>query len=151
MTQDNNKIDPNQWLADYENVLANPPEEHDFLLTEDGQPICINIEFTDGQSPFAFGRAYVPDTYGKDPEWYARSIENDSKHGWKAILTHRSRQELLRRYKIPSYNKLPIKKLRVVRKSDSGKALVVEIVEFLDQDDFEIVMAQMDIKYGTQH
>lgn len=115
-----------EWAEEYEFMCKNPPTDGAYLWTIDKSPIKLEILLETGRPPLIFGRAYVPNTVGVKPEWYAIGINSEVNYGWKAILSPSSRDELIRRRGIR--NKfVSVKTLKVLRPSMSGKSLVVEV------------------------
>jgi hypothetical protein len=107
------------WESDYKAVLRTPPEG--LLTTRCGEEVKINVDLVEGKAPFVYAVAYVHNVVGEEPAWYLQAVDHNEGHGWKAIILPRSRQEYMA-------DPQPIYSLRVVRVSQSGKSLLVELV-----------------------
>ena len=124
--------DVNEWSERYNEVTNNPPKEGDVLTTFSGGPAVLTVELNEGAPPFIYGRAYVPEIISDDVRWCLQEENVSSYHGWKCILMPRARTELLRRIKLDG-DTVNIVSLRVVRPSQSGKSLLCEVAEFVEE------------------
>jgi hypothetical protein len=121
-------------LSKYSEVVSNPPEPGVVLSTLSGEPAELTVKVEKGKPPFISGRAYVSEVLDENLGWYLREPDDDRAVGWRCILMTKARREIVRHYGI-----LPpivrVKSLRVVRQSESGKALLCEIAEHCDGGD----------------
>lgn len=116
------------WRESYQQTLDNPPMEGDTLKTKDGSPIRVHVELKEGQPPFLFARAYVPNIVGEEPGWFVRGMNDEARSGWMAILLPKSRSMLVNREGITKDVIQFAGELRVVRKSRSGNSLLCELI-----------------------
>lgn len=127
------------WQTAYEAKVKAPPKENDFILAEDHEDtdpentiagkIKLQIELQQGRPPFIYARIFVPLTVGHTPEWVAHGVKSKTNHGWKAILHQRSRDEVIRKCGVRE-TMVPVKRLRVIRASETGQSIVVVIDEW---------------------
>lgn len=117
------------WSAEYDKLIQNPPGEGDILESADNSPAILIIELKDKSPPFVYGRAYVPEVVGEELGWFLQSAESQGFHGWKCILMPRARTELIQRCGLQQ-EVVEVKSLRVVRPSKSGKSLLCEVNEY---------------------
>ena len=120
-----------EWSERYNAVIENPPKEGDVLTTFDGVPAKLTVEMSEGTPPFIYGRCYVPEIITDDVRWCLQGGDIDSYSGFKCILMPRARTELLRKIKLVD-EFVEVKSLRVVRPSQSGKSLLVEVAEYIE-------------------
>ena len=125
-----------EWSECYNVVIKNPPKEDDVLTTFDGVPAKLTVELNEGTPPFIYGRAYVPEIITDDVRWCLQGGSVSGYNGWKCILMPRARTELLRKIKLVD-EFVEVKSLRVVRHSQSGKSLLCEIAEFVEEENAE--------------
>jgi len=118
------------WAEEYQKLIAAPPDTGAVLTTIDGVAARLDLELVQGQAPFVYGRAFVPEIVGSRLDWFLQSVESKNTYGWKCILLPKARQECIRRLGITK-SILPVKSLRVIRRSESGKSLLCEIAEYL--------------------
>lgn len=117
------------WNEDYQKLVDSPPMAGDILQTNDGSPARLDRDLFEGNAPFVYGRAYVPEIVGSTLGWFLQGIGTKNTHGWKCILLPKARQECLRKLGILK-SILPVKSLRVVRRSQSGMSLLCEVAEY---------------------
>lgn len=122
------KIDVEEWAAQYEDHIKEPPTEGDLLVTSDGSPIKLEVELKSGQQPFIFGRIYVPNVVGEPVGYFMHSDKISSNYGWKAVLMPKSRDEAIKKLGLKKV--LYVKELRVVRLSQTGHSVLCEISEW---------------------
>lgn len=123
-------INVDEWRAEYEHVRQNPPEPDDLILTEDGSPVKLEMEFQRGQAPLIFARLYVPTIVGRPLGWFARSMEDKSFYGWKAILSIKFRDIVIKKFGFAN-RQIAVKSIRILRQSQAGTAFVCEVEEWL--------------------
>jgi hypothetical protein len=107
------------WERSYQEVLKAPPTG--LLIARDGGPVKINVELVEGKPPFVYGYAYVHNVVGEEPAWYLQGENHVQGHGWKAILLPRAREKHMAHPET-------LYSLRVVRVSQSGRSLLMELV-----------------------
>lgn len=119
------------WHTRYKAVINNKPSPSTILRSMDGKPVRINIELTSGRTPFLYALLYVPTVVESEIGWFARSIEDRSIHGWKAILMPRARDVIINHPDIPADRKwVGVEAIKVIRESQCGKSLLVEIQNY---------------------
>jgi hypothetical protein len=128
------------WKREFDEIQKNPPAPEDVILAEDYKEgpteqephkgrIKLDIDLQVGRPPFIFARIFIPLTVGKRPAWYAQGLNNKVNYGWKAILHQRSRDQVIHKFGV-TQSFITVKKLRVIRRSETGQSLVVEIEEW---------------------
>lgn len=122
-------LEVSEWSDQYQANLDNPPEDGSILRTLDGTPARLDIEVSEGKPPFVYGRVYVPCIVGEPVGWFLQSVESKAAHGWKCILLPKAREDCLKRCGVKN-SIIPVKSLRVVRKSKSGSSLLCEVHEY---------------------
>lgn len=125
-------MDSSDWSDQYQNHLDNPPESGTVLSTLGDEPARLDIEIQDGKPPFLYGRAFVPCIVGEPVGWYLQPMGTKQAHGWKCILLPKAREECLRRCGLKNAT-VPVKSLRIVRKSKSGSSLLCEVAEYWEE------------------
>jgi len=124
-----------EWSRDYDSYINNPPKEGDILTTPSADTlVALVVELQDGKPPFINGRAYVPEIAGAPLGWFLQSDPEESFHGWMCILLPRARTDLIRKYGLQNQT-IVVKSLRMVRESQSGKALLCEVHEYASEED----------------
>ncbi len=124
-----------EWSKDYDHHINNPPKEGDILsaMGQDAE-VLLTVELVEDHSPFIYGLAFVPEIVGAPLGWYLRGTDNGkSYHGWKCIILPRARTELIRKFGLQNET-MQVKSLRVVRPSQSGKALLCEVHKYGDEE-----------------
>lgn len=119
-------IGPNQWRKEFQKILNVPPVG-EYLGTEDGSPIKIEIECYSGKKPFMFTRAYVPQVVGGQLGWFAQRECDVSQYGWKVILMPKSRDEAVKRIGIDKPYGL-VGTIRVLKMSETGQSMLGEVI-----------------------
>lgn len=127
--QENRNPALQDWSAEYDRLIQNPPGEGDILESADDSKVVLVIELKDNSPPFVYGRAYVPEIVGAKLGWFLQSAESQGFHGWKCILMPRARTELIQRCGLQA-EVVEVKSLKVVRLSKSGKSLLCEVHEY---------------------
>lgn len=124
-----------EWSKDYDACINNPPKDGDILTAPsiDTLPALV-VELQEGKPPFIYGRAYVPEIAGAPLGWFLQSDPEESFHGWMCILLPRARTDLIRKYGLQNQT-IRVKSLKMIRQSQSGKALLCEIHEYADEAD----------------
>lgn len=117
------------WNEQYEEALKNAPKPGTVLTTLSDEPVKLEVILKDGSPPFIFGRAYVPELVGCPVGWFAQGETDWTSIGWKCVLMTKARHEVVKRLGLQG--DLAVKSLRVVRLSQSGKALLCEVEEWL--------------------
>jgi len=117
------------WSKEYDELMKNKPSTGDILTTSDGSKAVLTIELLDKSPPFVYGRAYVPEVVGAHLGWFLQGGDSPDVHGWKCILMSRARTELIAKLGM-SHDTVEVVSLRVVRESQSGKALLCEVCEY---------------------
>lgn len=120
---------PQEWAEEYDLLHKNPPEEGDFLTTQDGSPIKVEIELIRDREPLVFARMFLPMTVGARLGWFCRSMNDLDCHGWKCILMRHSKEELINRYGL-GQRYIGVSCLRIIRKARTGQSYLVDISEF---------------------
>lgn len=128
-----------EWQAAYEAMIKTEPKDGDIILAEDhaeidpdnqfAGKIKLEMELQQGRPPFIFARIFVPLTVGQKPEWVAHGIKSKTNHGWKVILHQRSRDEAIRKFGVRE-TMIPVKKLKILRSSETGQSLVATVEEW---------------------
>ena len=122
-------MNTSEWSDQYQAHLDNPPEAGTVLQTLTNEPARLDIEIQDGKPPFLYGRAFVPCIVGEPVGWYLQPMGTKQAHGWKCILLPKAREECLRRCGLKE-STIPVKSLRIIRKSKSGSSLLCEVAEY---------------------
>lgn len=115
-----------QWANEYGKFIETPPGPGDILTAPGGEMARLDVEAVEGQEPFIYARAFVPTVIGCQLGWYLQPMSADKASGWKCILTPKSRDRIIKERGL-GRKRVPVKSLRVVKKSTSGKSLIVEI------------------------
>lgn len=115
-----------EWAKTYDALIKNPPVAGTIIKSLDGKPILIRVDLVKGKTPCMYGLAYVPQIVGCALGWFARSVDDRTLNGQKLILLPRAREIVIKTFGISS-KQVPIYSLRIVRTSQSGKSLLVEI------------------------
>lgn len=134
-----------EWSDQYQAHLDNPPEAGTVLQTLSNEPARLDIEIQDGKPPFLYGRAFVPCIVGEPVGWYLQPMGTKQAHGWKCILLPKAREECLRRCGLKDAT-IPVKSLRIIRKSKSGSSLLCEVAEYWDEPDDKIIEVKVSSK-----
>ena len=119
-------------LSKYKDVVNNPPKAGDILTTIDGGPAILIVQVEEGKPPFIYGRAYVSEILDSSLGWHLLGDTNRSL-GWKCVLMTKARREALKKCQVTEDNKIKVKSLRVIRPSESGKALLCEVHEYMEE------------------
>lgn len=122
-----------EWSDQYQGYLDNPPEDGTILTTLTQEPARLDIEIQQGKPPFLYGRAFVPCVVGEPVGWYLQPMDTKQAHGWKCILLPKAREECLRRCGLKE-STIPVKSLRIIRKSKSGSSLLCEVAEYWEEE-----------------
>lgn len=117
-----------KWAEAYGKFIDTPPGPGDILAAPAGEMARLDVEAVEGQEPFIYARAFVPSVIGCQLGWYLQPMSADKASGWKCILTPKSRDQIIRSKGLGK-KRVPVKSLKVVKKSSSGKSLIVEINE----------------------
>lgn len=120
------------WRKSYKEHLDNPPKEGDILRAKDDCPARLILEIENGKPPFLYGTAFVPCIVNEPVGWFLQTVDDETIFGWKCIVMPKAREECLRRFGLDAPH-IPVKALRVVRVSDSGKSLLCEIEEHYEE------------------
>jgi len=115
-------------LSKYNDVVSNPPEPGTILRTLSGEPAELIVKADEGKPPFISSRAYVSEILDANLGWYLREPGDDRNVGWRCILMTKARRELVQKLGGLSEHTVSVNALRVVRPSESGKALLCEVV-----------------------
>lgn len=123
-----------EWCDEYTELAAHPPEDGDFLYARDSngipQMIKLEVELIVGRTPFIFTRANLPQEVGSKLEWYGQGINDLPNYsGWKVVIADRSKAEVIRRFTL-ALTVIPVKSIRILRQSKTGKSLIGEVVQF---------------------
>lgn len=122
-----------EWSAEYDYFINNPPKEGDVLTAaESGAQVLLVVELVEGNPPFIYGRAYIPEIVGSPLGWYLQSATTQNYIGWKTILLPRARTELIRKFGLQGET-MEVESLRVVRISQSGRSLLCEVNKYGDE------------------
>lgn len=120
-----------EWLAKYNEALDTAPEAGAILASADGEPVKLVVELKEGQPPFIYGRAHVPEIVQEDVKWVLKDADAGGFYGWKTILLPRARADLLKLKKDEIVEgTVTVKSLRVIRQSQSGKSLLCEVCTY---------------------
>lgn len=119
-----------EWVKEREFQSQNPPIEGDYLRTQDGELIRLEVKNEVGQWPFIFARAYVPNRIGDTLSWYVRSQGDRACFGIKCILLPKSVEGIIRRGGL-SQAEFFVKELRVVKASQTRSSYLVEVTEWI--------------------
>jgi hypothetical protein len=121
-------------LQEYRDAVSQPPEKGHVLKTLDGSPVVLYVQLEDGKPPFIYGRAYLSEVLDKTLGWYARGTGDDKMVGWKCILMTQARRAVVKQCGDQlAEGKLTVQSLKVVRPSESGRALLCEVHEFVPE------------------
>lgn len=117
------------WSSTYQEYLNTPPKPGDILRAPGGEYARLDLDMVAGKPPFVYGRAFVPCIVGEAIGWFLQNSETDTAYGFKCILLPKAREECLRR-RGTSSTRLQVKALKVVRASQTGASLLVEVHEY---------------------
>lgn len=117
------------WTKEYEELLRNPPQPGDELVTRDGSPARLTLELQKGREPFIYGLAYVPAIVGEELGWFLAGMEDAISFGFKVVMMPKAKQEIIMRRGLGSPN-IPVKRLKVVKIADSKLSLLGEVAEY---------------------
>jgi hypothetical protein len=106
----------------FKELKSNKPCEGDVLTSKDGQPVKVRLEKHKDTGRIAFIVTVIIDEDATG--WYL----SNEKHGLKAIIMNNSKMQLIAQ-NYGATDDLRIDQLRVVRRSDSGKALLCELIK----------------------
>jgi len=115
-----------ELLKKYQEVVNNPPAAGTILKTIDGSPAVLTVQIEEGKPPFIYGRAYVSEVLDDTLGWYLRGSGDDRSLGWKCVLMTKARREALQKCEVAE-DKITVTSLKVIRPSESGKALLCEV------------------------
>lgn len=115
-----------EWVDKYNEALDTPPVAGAILTSENGEPVKLVVEIQEGQPPFVYGRAHVPEVVQENVGWFLKDGDIGNFYGWKCILLPRARAELLKKCPIVEET-VSVQSLRVIRQSKSGKSLLCEV------------------------
>jgi len=118
-----------EWSQKYREVTESKPEIGTILKSVDGDAV-LNVELNDGQPPFIYGKASVPELTDIEPAWYLHDDNHRSHFGWKCILMPRARAELIKRQGLDG-DTVKVKSLRVIKYSQSGQSILCEVNEYV--------------------
>jgi hypothetical protein len=125
-------IDPvESWRKEYQILFKTRIESGTVLTTCDGEPAKLTIELSQGNQPFIFGKAYIPDTVGHKIGRFLQSIHDPVRFGMKVILLPKSRNEVLAKFGLQE-NEVGVKSLKIIRYSTSGESLLGEVYQWAD-------------------
>lgn len=122
-------------LSQYQEVVSTPPAPGTVLRTLSGEPAVLTIKVDEGKPPFISSRAYVSEVLDENLGWYLREAD-DRSLGWRCILMTKARREVVQKCDIET-GFVAVQALRVIRQSESGKALLCEVAEYVDCDNGE--------------
>ncbi len=142
-------MNTSEWSDQYQTHLDNPPEAGTVLQTLSSEPARLDIEIQDGKPPFLYGRAFVPCIVGEPVGWYLQPMGTKQAHGWKCILLPKAREECLRRCGLKD-STIPVKSLRIVRKSKSGSSLLCEVAEYWNEPELEAEGKTIEVKVSSK-
>lgn len=120
-----------KWAQAYQGLSDNPPEPGTVLRAYGGEDARLDLELVEGNPPFLYGRAFVPQIVGAELGWFLQPFDSDSAYGWKCILMPKAREECLRRCGITN-ERIAIKALKVVRYSRTGSSILCEVAEYCE-------------------
>lgn len=138
-------MNTSEWSDQYQAHLDNPPEAGTVLQTLTSEPARLDIEIQEGKPPFLYGRAFVPCIVGEPVGWYLQPMGTKQAHGWKCILLPKAREECLRRCGLKD-STIPVKSLRIVRKSKSGSSLLCEVAEYWEETEGKTIEVKVSSK-----
>jgi hypothetical protein len=132
-----------QLLSKYRDAVSQPPAKGYVLKTLDDSPVVLHVQLEDGKPPFIYGRAFLSEILDSTLGWYARGLDDDKVVGWKCVLMTQARRAVVQRCGDQlAEGKLTVKSLKVVRPSESGRALLCEVNEFCDPTPIETEPAE---------
>jgi hypothetical protein len=105
------------------------------LSTLSGEPAELTVKVDEGKPPFISARAYVSEVLDENLGWYLREPNDERAIGWRCILMTKARREAIAHCELVDGDKILVKSLRIVRPSESGKALLCEVAEYCDGGD----------------
>lgn len=118
-----------EWRAEYEEMQHNPPAEGDFLFADNEKLTRLIIECESGKQPCVYARVMIPNTVGQKVGWFTLPEGSTQSYGLKCILLPRSRNEVITKFGMTK-KEVAVKRLRVVKLSQSGTSLLCEVSEF---------------------
>ncbi len=123
------------WSKEYDSHVKNPPKEGDILTTPSSDTmVALVVELKEDNPPFIYGRAFVPEIVGASLGWFLQHDVEENFHGWMCIILPRARTELIRKFGLQNPT-IYVKSLKMVRASQSGRALLCEIHEYGSVED----------------
>lgn len=123
-------------LQKYTEVVSQPPAQGTILRTLSGEPAELTVKVDEGSPPFISVRAYISEVLDEKLGWYLREPGDDRNVGWRCILMTKARREVTKKCGIQD-GVVRVKSLRMIRLSDSGKALLCEVAEYCDDGSSE--------------
>lgn len=164
----------NTLVDSYVDTISKAPAPGSILKTYDGSFSMLRVQIDEGKPPFVYGRAYPSEVVDDSLGWYLRNSKDERNTGYKCILLSAARRTLTKLF--PDEFKLgsiPVKSLRVIRVSESGRALLCEIhrygvdtiklsealplgstldeaqgLEFLREHKWQLTRESSDLEYG---
>ncbi len=122
-----------EWGKKFQDHLNSPPGPDTLLRAYGDQCGAMWIQLEEGKEPFIYCRVFVPQIVGCQLGWYLQGFDEKQHNGMRCILMPKSACEVMRRMDM-EVEKHPIRALRVINISTSGKALLCEIAEWCDED-----------------
>lgn len=117
------------WQTAHDEMLANSPKPGTILRTADGSQAGMEISESETEQPFIFGKAYVPSDPNVELGWYLQPATVSNPYGHVCVLLPRARDEWVKRHG-RGQTRGTVMALRVIRISQSGKALLCEVEEY---------------------
>lgn len=128
------------WISKYNHLLLNIPQPSAIIKTADESLAPFKVSLKEGEKPFIYGMAYVPDEYGCDPlDWFL--AKESQPNGLKCIVLPTVRSKLFKEWSTIVALKIKegvseeeakaipimVKRFIVFRVSTTGKSVLGEV------------------------
>lgn len=120
-------MDIEQWKIAYQEAMNNPPKAKTEITGKDGE-VRLYLDVVKGKEPFIYGFMHLNNVVGEEPKWYARSVNDEAKNGWKLILLPQAKQKMIKDKGL-DWTSCGVLALRLVREAPGGKSFLCDVVE----------------------
>ena len=120
-------MDIEEWKEAYQKALVTPPPAGSEISGRDGE-VRLYLDVKPGKEPFIYGFMFLNNIVGEEPRWYARSVNDETKKGWKLILLPQPKTEMIRAKGL-GWERCSVLAIRIVREAKGGKSFLCDVVE----------------------
>jgi len=120
-------MDVEEWKIAYAKALETPPSPGTEISGKDGEA-KLYLDVKAGKEPFIYGFMFLNNVVGEEPLWYARSVTDDAKNGWKLILLPQAKAKMIRERGL-NWTTCGVLAIRIVREAKGGKSLLCDVVD----------------------